>query len=107
MYETVPEAPRRCIATTGIPVTSDGRNEDMDITLAARTALLEMVDYLIAIHGLSRSAAYCLTSVAADLRLSEVVDTPNALVSVLLPLDIFVARTQAGHNEHRTSPTYS
>jgi formamidase len=93
MSETVPEGSRRCIATTGIPVTPDGRNEDMDIALAARTALLEMIDYLTVIHGFSRSAAYCLTSVAADLRLSEVVDAPNPFVSVLLPLDIFVART--------------
>jgi acetamidase/formamidase len=30
-----------------------------------------------------------LVSVACDLRLSEVVDVPNPLVSALLPLDIF------------------
>jgi formamidase len=93
MYETVPEGARRCIATTGIPVTLNGRNEDMDIALAARTALLEMIDYLTVLRGFSRSAAYCLSSVAADLRLSEVVDAPNPLVSALLPLDIFVAGT--------------
>ena len=30
-----------------------------------------------------------LCSVAADLRISEVVDVPNPLVSALLPLDVF------------------
>jgi acetamidase/formamidase len=30
-------------------------------------------------------------SVAADLKISEIVDVPNALVSAVLPLDIFEA----------------
>ena len=61
----------------------------MDIGLAARRALLELIDYLQAVRGLDRAAAYVLCSVAADLRISEVVDVPNALVSALLPLDVF------------------
>ena len=56
---------------------------------AARRALLELIDYLEARHGLTREAAYVLCSVAADLRISEVVDVPNPLVSALLPLDVF------------------
>jgi formamidase len=48
-----------------------------------------MIDYLVATSGFAREAAYALTSVAVDLRLSELVDVPNALVSALLPLDIF------------------
>ncbi|HSK85883.1 MAG TPA: acetamidase/formamidase family protein [Rubrobacter sp.] len=34
--------------------------------------------------------AYALCSVAVDLRISQVVDVPNLLVSALLPLDIFM-----------------
>lgn len=88
-YETPGQTPRPSFATTGIPVTPEGRNESMDLTLATRAALLEMIDYLVATYGFAREAAYALTSVAVDLRLSEVVDVPNALVSALLPLDIF------------------
>ena len=73
---------------TGMPV-ADGRNESLDLTLATRSALLAMIDYLGAKHGFSREAAYVLCSVAVDLRLSEVVDVPNPIVSALLPLDIF------------------
>ena len=89
VYETPPEPPRRRLATTGMPVTPEGRNESMDLTLAARAALLDMIGYLSATYGFSRVASYCLASIAVDLRLSEVVDVPNAVVSALLPLDIF------------------
>ena len=41
------------------------------------------------VRGLTPNQAYILVSVAADLRVSEVVDVPNAIVSAHLPLDIF------------------
>ena len=83
-------APRRFYATTGIPVSRDGvRNESEDLTLAARNALLNMIDYLVDMRGLSDAQAYCLTSVAVDLKVSQVVDVPNLIVSAFLPLDIF------------------
>ena len=86
----VPALPGRpSFATTGIPLGDDGTNESLDLGLAARRALLELIDYLEAARGLSREAAYVLCSVAADLRISEVVDVPNALVSAVLPLDVF------------------
>jgi formamidase len=81
--------PRACFATTGIPLDDHGRNADRDLNLAARRALLELLDWLVAEHGLGREAAYVLMSVAAELRVSEVVDAPNALVSAVLPLDVF------------------
>jgi formamidase len=90
-YETPPTPGRRCFATTGIPVSPDGRNESLDVGLATRSALLEMIAYLGAEHGLTPEQAYVLVSVAVDLRLSEIVDVPNPLVSALLPLDIFEA----------------
>ena len=76
-------------ATTGIPLDDEGGSADMDLNLATRRALIEMLDYLQAQRGLEREPAYVLMSVAVELRLSEVVDYPNPLVSALLPLDVF------------------
>jgi formamidase len=81
--------PRRFFATTGMPITRDDRNESENVTLAAQDALLNMIDHLPAEHGYSREQAYVLTSVAVDLRISELVDVPNVVVSAFLPLDIF------------------
>jgi formamidase len=83
-YETPPRPGRRSFATMGIPV-----DDPMDLTVAARAALLEMIDHLEAAYGFERPAAYALCSVAADLRISEVVDVPYPVVSAVLPLDIF------------------
>lgn len=88
-YETPARPGRRCFATTGIPVTPAGRNESLDLNLATRAAILEMIEHLVATRGLAREAAYVLVSAAVDLRLSEIVNVPNPLVSALLPLDIF------------------
>lgn len=88
-YETPPRPERRAFATTGLPLAADGSNLSLDLTLATRNAVLEMISYLGHAHGLSPEQAYVLVSVAVDLRLSEIVDLPNPLVSALLPLDIF------------------
>lgn len=82
-------APRRFYATTGISVHKDGRNESEDATLAARNALLNMIEYL-GTRGFDRQQAYALCSCAVDLRISQMVDVPNFTVTALLPLDIFV-----------------
>ena len=82
---------RRHFVTTGLPIRPDGSNADMDTTLAARNALLAMIDWLVAERGLTREQAYVLCSVAVDLRISEIVDVPNPVVSALCPLDIFQA----------------
>lgn len=81
--------PRRFFATTGLSVRKDGVNESEDATLAARNALLNMIDHLVAERGYSRQQAYALCSVAVDLKISELVDVPNFTVSAFLPLDIF------------------
>jgi len=88
-YFTTPEmaAPRRFIATTGMCI-ADGVNESENATLAARNALLSMIDRL-GERGWSREQAYCICSVAVDLKISQVVDVPNFVVSAFLPLDIF------------------
>ena len=48
-----------------------------------------MLEWLEHEHGLGREAAYVLMSAAVELRVSELVDEPNALVSAALPLDVF------------------
>ena len=85
-YVTPQRPERACFATTGIP-----EDDPMDLTAAARAALLAMIDWLETEHGLSRPAAYCLCSACVDLHLSEVVDVPYPLVSALIPLDVFEA----------------
>jgi formamidase len=97
-YETPAASPRPAFATTGIPVEAP-----MDLTAAARAALVEMIDYLEAAHGFARPAAYALCSVAVDLRISEAVDVPYPLVSALLPLDIFAEERRATQSRSGTA----
>jgi formamidase len=89
-YFAPPEwaAPRRFVAAMGLPVRDDGVNDGENLTLACRNALLNMLD-LLQERGWSREQAYIICSVAADLRVSNVVDVPNYVVSALLPEDIF------------------
>jgi acetamidase/formamidase len=42
-------------------------------------------------HGRSRQEAYAIASVAADLRIHEVVDVPNWVVGAFLPEAIFTS----------------
>jgi formamidase len=88
-YEAPPRPPRAMFATTGIPLADDGTQGDLDLNLATRRALLELLDWLEHERGLAREPAYVLMSVAAELRVSELVDAPNALVSAAMPLDVF------------------
>jgi formamidase len=85
----VPATPARPYnATTGLSMRGDEVQESEDATLAARNALLAMIEYLQS-RGFSRQQAYAICSVAVDLRISEVVDVPNFVVTATLPLDIF------------------
>jgi formamidase len=89
-YFAPPEwaAPRNFIATMGMPVRGDGTQEGEDLTLAARNALVNMID-LLQERGWSREQAYIICSVAVDLKVSNIVDLPNVTVSAFLPEDIF------------------
>jgi formamidase len=87
-YEAPPRPPRAIFATTGIPLADDGSQGDLDLNLATRRALLELLGWLEHERGLGREAAYVLMSVAAEVRVSELVDAPNPLVSAALPLDV-------------------
>ena len=81
-------APRNFIATMGMPIRDDGTQEGEDLTLAARNALVNMIE-LLQERGWTREQAYIICSVAVDLRISNAVDLPNVTVSAFLPEDIF------------------
>ena len=49
-----------------------------------------MIEHLGHEYGYTRQEAYAICSVAVDLKVSQVVDLPNVIVSAFLPLDIFV-----------------
>jgi len=40
-------------------------------------------------HGLTAEQAYTLASVAVDLRVGQVVDVPNYIVTAVLNMDVF------------------
>jgi len=67
-------------ATTGI---------GPDLMAAARGAVFGMIDLLSRRHGISPVDAYMLCSVCGDLRISEVVDVPNWVVSLYFPRIVF------------------
>jgi acetamidase/formamidase len=68
-------------ATTGI---------SPDLLEASRKAVRHMIDHLVHTYHLTPEDAYVLCSVAVDLKISEVVDKPNWIVSAYLPLSIFL-----------------
>ncbi len=99
-------APSAFYATTGIPVKAAGEippshayldgelvgpleNMSEDLVIAARVALIELIDFMVREKGLTPEQAYIVASVAADLRIGQVVDVPNYIVSAILPLTIF------------------
>jgi acetamidase/formamidase len=60
-----------------------------DLMEAARDAVRATIAHLGEHHGLEREEAYAVASVAADLRIHEVVDAPNWVVGAFIPEAIF------------------
>ena len=83
-------APERFLGVMGMPINAAGEIEAENLTLACRNAVLNMIE-LLQERGFSREQAYVICSVAVDLRISNVVDVPNYVVSALLPQAIFDA----------------
>jgi len=81
-------APERFLGVMGMPINAAGEIEAENLTLACRNAVLNMME-LLQERGFSREQAYVVCSVAVDLRVSNVVDVPNYVVSALLPEPIF------------------
>ena len=64
-------APKNFTAAMGMPIRKDGSNDAENLNLATRNALLQMIDILQE-RGYSKEQAYCICSVAVDLRISNV-----------------------------------
>ena len=60
-----------------------------DLFEDSQRAIRYMIDYLEAEKGLTRAEAFCLCGASVDLKISEIVDAPNWIVSAYLPLSIF------------------
>src|SRR5215470_12568417 len=99
-------APSSFYAVSGLPLKPEGElppfstylggqkiaplaNLSEDVSLAARNATLNMIDFLVTTKGLTREQAYVLTSVAVDLNIAQLVDVPNLGVTAILNRDIF------------------
>ena len=84
------------LETSG-PFTATGRDERMygttgisdDLMEATKKSVRHMIEHLVAEHDLSREEAYILCSAAVDLKISEVVDAPNWIVTAYVPESIF------------------
>lgn len=59
-----------------------------DLMRSSRDAVRQMIDWLCATAKISPVEAYMLCSVAGDLRISEIVDMPNWVVSFYLPKSV-------------------
>src|SRR6202035_1305760 len=81
-------APERFLGVMCMPINAAGEIEAENLTLAGRNAVLNMMA-LLEERGFNRPQAYVICSVAVDLRISNVVDVPNYVVSALLPEAIF------------------
>jgi len=60
-----------------------------DLYVAAQDAVRAMVAHVSETYGLSPEDAYLLASLCVDLRISEIVDAGQYIVSALLPLAVF------------------
>jgi acetamidase/formamidase len=60
-----------------------------DLMAAARDATRRMIEYLSRERDLDPVDAYMLCSVAGDLKISEIVDAPNFIVTMYFPLSVF------------------
>jgi acetamidase/formamidase len=60
-----------------------------DLYIAAQEAVRAMIDHLAESYDLSREDAYVLSSLSVDLKISEIVDAGQYVVSAVLPLAVF------------------
>jgi len=60
-----------------------------DLMEGARAAVSQMIDLISGRHGIDPVEAYMLASVCGDLRISEIVDMPNWVVSFYFPRCVF------------------
>jgi acetamidase/formamidase len=103
-YEVCRPIERPSAAAAGYYVTT---GVEPDLYEAARAAVRHMIAYLSEVHALDPQDAYGLCSVAGDLKISELVDWPNVVVSMFMPKDVFESerRTAQGQATHRAAGT--
>ncbi|HTB89363.1 MAG TPA: acetamidase/formamidase family protein [Steroidobacteraceae bacterium] len=65
---------------------------DPDLVTATKTAIQEMIDFLVSEKQLTRHQAYQLVSIAGNVAITQLVDKPNVGVHVKLPKKIFVGK---------------
>src|ERR1700688_101333 len=65
---------------------------DPDLAVATKSAIQEMVDFLVSEKKLTRHQAYQLVSIAGNVTITQLVDKPNLGVHVKLPKSIFVGK---------------
>ncbi len=88
LHVTAPEFVTPDVSTpVGRRYATDGVGPDL--LGAARDAVRRMIDWLGREHGIAPIDAYLLHSVAIDLRISEIVDMPNYVVTAHCPLSLF------------------
>ena len=63
---------------------------DADLMEGARTAVRNMIAWLVEEHGMTREDAYVLCSLAGDLKIHEIVDAGVWNVGMTMPLAVFV-----------------
>lgn len=77
-----------------------------DLFVDAQHAIRYMIDYISTEYDMTPEQAYCLCGAAVDLKISEIVDAPNWIVSAYLPLNIFgkpkATRTRAASKRGKT-----
>ncbi len=83
---TTPGPVTRHLDTKGYEVTT---GIGPDLMAASRDAVAGMIDLLGATRGLAAVDAYMLVSTCGDLRISEIVDQPNWVVSFYFPRCVF------------------
>lgn len=83
---TTPGPVTRHLDTKGYEVTT---GIGPDLWEASRDAVANMIDLLCATQQLAAKDAYMLVSTCGDLRISEIVDMPNVVVSFYFPRVVF------------------
>jgi acetamidase/formamidase len=68
------------------------------IDVACRKALKYLIQYLVSEKNLLKDSAYMLASVAADLKVFEVVDSPHVLAGAMIPKSLFYRRDKSRTN---------
>ncbi len=83
---TTPGPVTRHLDARGYEVTTGVGSDLME---GARAAVSQMIDLIAGRHGIAPVEAYMLCSVCGDLRISEIVDMPNWVVSFYFPRCVF------------------